>query len=100
MPHVSKAPLTPVADDPGSPSVGRPSQGPSVGASSHTVANPPNRAKLHQGSASLPEWSAVASRAGPDSRGEPVTLRPAKIHAARAGVSVMALIAEMIIATE
>ena len=65
-----------------------PSHTPSVGESSHTLASPPKSAKLHQGNASFP-WS-------PCSPG----LRLAKIQAARAGVIVIALMAEMIIATE
>src|SRR5262249_61735260 len=71
----------------GSPA-GSPSEAPRVGASSHAVASPPNRAKLHHGSASLP-WSPCLPG-----------LRLAKIQAARAGVMVMALMAEMIIDTE
>ena len=89
MPHVSKVACRPPGAASPCPSpAGRPSQAPSVGVSSHTVASPPSRAKLHHGSASLP-WS-------PCSPG----LRLAKIQAARAGVIVMALMAEMIIATE
>src|SRR4029077_13082456 len=92
-PHVRKVAvrppgLAPVADAPGSPPAGRPSLAPKIGASSHAVASPPNKAKLHHGSASLP-WSPC--RPG---------LRLAKIQAARAGVRVMALMAEMIIDTE
>ncbi len=88
MPHVSRVAfrppgLAPVADAPGSP----PSQTLRAGASSHAVATPPNRAKLHHGRASLP-WSPCWPG-----------LRPAKIQTARAGVMVMALTAEMIIDT-
>src|SRR6266851_6026791 len=98
-PHVRKvAARPPGAASPPPSSIGSPSQGPSVGASSHTVASPPNRAKLHHGSASLP-WSPcplTPDPSPPEGRGEE---RLAKIQTARAGDMVMALMAEMIIDT-
>ena len=61
IPHVSNvARRPPGAASPSSSPAGRPSQAPRVGVSSHTVASPPNRAKLHHGSASLP-WSPCPS---------------------------------------
>src|SRR5690348_6128333 len=66
-----------VADAPGSP-----------GVSNQAVARPPNKAKLHQGKASLP-WLPCWPGC-----------RPAKIDAARAGVIVIALMAEIIMDAE
>src|SRR5947208_1139295 len=98
MLHVSSVDFTP----PGAASApaGRPSQTPSVGANSQTVANPPNRAKLHHGSASLPECRPLSPRAAFCLLSEWPTVRWAKIEAARAGVIVMALIADITIDAE
>src|SRR5579872_4201881 len=78
----------PGADSPPSSPAGRPNQIPIVDWSSRTLTRPPNKAKLHHGRASLP-WPPC-----------PPGLRLAKIQAARAGVKVMAFMAEMSIVTE
>src|SRR5437867_1968168 len=111
--HVSKVCFKlPGAASPPSPTAS-PSLMPNVGASSHTVTNPPNRAKLHHGKASLPFPSPQPSpprgegallfpvltpRAAPSDNRTPFPLggegsvrgcfRLAKIEAARAGVIV------------
>src|SRR4029453_8100037 len=89
LPQVNMVAFKPIAaaSPPVSPT-GRPSQAPNVGASNDAVASPPNRAKLHHGRASLVSLTFCPG------------VRPAKMEAARAGVIVMALRAEMIIDAE